>query len=75
LFDLALEVAGDLADMELAIRAAYPVAEELQRSIYDAIFLVVSKAIDAPFVTADRPTWEATRGRFDVIWLPNIELP
>jgi predicted nucleic acid-binding protein len=74
LFDLALELAGD-EDAELALRAAYPVAEQLNRSIYDGIFLVVSRAIGAPFVTADKPTWEAAGSTFDVVYLPNLRLP
>jgi predicted nucleic acid-binding protein len=74
LFDLALEVVGD-EDAELALRAAYPVAEELNRSIYDGIFLAVSRAIGAPFVTADKPTWEAARLTFDVVYLPDLQLP
>jgi predicted nucleic acid-binding protein len=75
LFDLAIEIAGDEEQLELAIREAYPVAESLQRSIYDAIFLVTSRAIEAPFITADKPTYEAARSQFDVIWLPQLELP
>jgi len=74
LFDLALEVVG-AEDAELALRAAYPVAEELNRSIYDGIFLAVSRAIGAPFVTADKPTWEAARSTFDVVYLPDLQLP
>lgn len=74
LFDLALEVVGD-QDAELALRAAYPVAEQLNRSIYDGIFLVVSRAIDAPFVTADKPTWQAATSTFDVLYLPDFQLP
>lgn len=61
--------------MELAIRSAYPFTEQLQRSIYDAIYLVVARAIEATFVTADRPTWEAASAHFDVIWLGDLELP
>ena len=61
--------------MELAVTAAYPVAEGLHRSIYDAIFLVTARAIAAPFITADRPTWQAAKEDFDVIWLPDLELP
>ncbi len=74
LFDLALEIVGD-EDAELALRAGYPVAEELNRSIYDGIFLVVSRAIGAPFVTADKPTWEAAGSTFDVVFLPHLQLP
>lgn len=74
LFDLALEVVGD-DNAEPVLRAAYPVAEHLNRSMYDGIFLVVSKAIGAPFVTADRPTWEAARQEFDVIFLPDLVVP
>ena len=74
LFDLALEVVG-AEDAELALRAAYPVAEELNRSIYDGIFLVVSRSIGAPFVTADKPAWEAARSTFDVVYLPDLQLP
>jgi len=74
LFDLALEIVGD-EDAELALRAAYPIAEQLDRSIYDGIFLVVSRAIGAPFVTADKPTWEAAGSTFDVVYLPHLQLP
>jgi predicted nucleic acid-binding protein len=75
LFDLALEKAGDSDQLELAIREAHPIADELQRSIYDAIFLVTSRAIGVPFITADRPMWEAAGGAFDVVWLKNFEVP
>ncbi len=74
LLDLALETAGD-DDAELVLRAAYPVAEQLNRSVYDGIFLVVSRAIGAPFLTADKPTWEAARSEFDVLYLPLLQLP
>jgi predicted nucleic acid-binding protein len=74
LFDLAIEIVGDDGP-ELALRAAYPVAEQLNRSIYDATFLVLSRAIGAPLVTADKPTWEAARNTFDVVYLSNLQLP
>lgn len=74
LFDLALEVVGG-EDAELELRAAYPVAERLNRSVYDAIFLVVSRALGAPFVTADKPVWEAAHSSFDVVYLPDLRLP
>ena len=74
LFNLAIEIVGD-DDAELVIRAAYPVAEQLKRSVYDGIFLAVSEAIGAPFLTADKPTWEAARSRFDGIYLPDLQLP
>lgn len=72
-FDLAIEFVED--DVEPVIRSAYPVSQSLDRSIYDGIFLVVSKALGAPFVTADKPTWEAAKSDFDVVFLPQLDLP
>ncbi len=73
LFDLAIETVGDEYP-ELAVRADYPVAEELNRSIFDSVFLVVARAIDAPFVTADRPTWEVAKANFNVIYLTDLPI-
>jgi len=74
LFDLALETVGD-DDPELVLRAAYPIAEQLNRSVYDGVFLAVSRAVRAPFVTADKPTSEAAKSTFDVVYLPELQLP
>jgi predicted nucleic acid-binding protein len=74
LFNLNLEVAGD-EDPELALRAAYPVAEQLNRSIYDALFLVLARVLQAPLITADKPLRDAASPRFLVLHLADYRLP
>ena len=54
---------------------AYVTAREQNCGLYDAIFLVVSRSIEAPLVTADRPLFNAARGRYDVIWIADLNLP
>jgi predicted nucleic acid-binding protein len=54
---------------------AYMAAREQNCGLFDAIFLVVSRSLDAPLVTADEPLFNAARGRYDVVWIADLELP
>jgi predicted nucleic acid-binding protein len=72
LFNLNLEIAED-EDPELALRAAYPIAEQLNRSIYDALFFVLARVLQAPLITADSPLRDAASARFLVVHLEDFK--
>jgi predicted nucleic acid-binding protein len=55
-------------------RRSYAVAQRIERSIYDASFLVVSQLLEAPLITADRRLFEAAKADYGTIWLPNMDL-
>lgn len=49
---------------------AYRLGVDYRQTIYDALFLAVSLAMDADFVTADEPFYQAVRSSFPrVRWL------
>jgi predicted nucleic acid-binding protein len=41
------------------LQAAFEIARVLNRTVYDALYLVLAAAHDCPLVTADRPFYEA----------------
>ncbi len=52
------------------LAAAYRLGVEHRQSIYDTLFLALSLAMDADFVTADEPFYQAVRSSFPrVRWL------
>jgi predicted nucleic acid-binding protein len=54
---------------------AYVTAREQNCGLYDAIFLVVSRSIGAPLITADESLFNATRRSHDVLWIGDAEVP
>lgn len=52
------------------LNAAYRLSVEHRQSIYDTLFLALSLEMDADFVTADEPLYQAVHSRFPgVRWL------
>ncbi len=53
------------------LATAYRLGLEHRQSIYEALFLAVSLTMDADFVTADEPLYQAVQSRFpSARWLP-----
>ncbi len=46
------------------LTTAYRMGVEHRQSIYDALFLALSLTMDADFVTADEPLYQAVHSRF-----------
>ena len=52
------------------ITSAYEMGEQLGCRLYDALYLIVANALQAPFVTADRKLFDTIKDRLDdVVWI------
>lgn len=47
-------------------------ANAYERSAYDAAYLALAQAEDAPFITADRKLYNALKGRFNIVWVEDF---
>jgi len=74
LFSLGLRTVGSLTETQDPLRHAYPISVKYQRSVYDAIYLVLAEALAAPLITADRPLQEAAQADFDIVWIEEFSL-
>jgi predicted nucleic acid-binding protein len=75
LFSLSLKPVSGPGETADVLLRAYSVARELDRSVYDAVFLVVSRSLSAPLITADRSLYTASSRAFDVLWLGDAPFP
>lgn len=55
--------------MPTYLRAAFEIALEHDRTVYDALFVALAADLQLPGVTADEPLWPAVHADF-----PNIVL-
>lgn len=63
-------IGGDEATGKSMIRAAADVALQYRCSLYDAVFLVVAEALDAPLITADAKFYNSIRDRVsNIVWI------
>lgn len=70
-FDLNLPViGGGEATGKALLRAAVEVALQYRCSVYDAVFLMVAEALNAPLITADAKFFNSAKGRTsNIIWI------